>query len=192
MRAILLLIFLFSFFAGMFAQEAQSRSSRYNFYSDEIRAVAPNIPAQPDIDIAKAHEYSREMEQWAADFPNEYQAVRQINRRVALFEPISNTASEGEPMVSFGADLAFLRFPVGEEKPVFIELLKEDLDTVFYEGRLKHWYFLNDKKTFVDKYGPLPEDRFLNKRVSHPDSLYLPASMKPYFPEFYKEVIKHD
>ena len=120
----------------MLAQQAQPRSSRYNFYSDEIRAVAPNIPAQPDIDIAKAHEYSREMEQWAADFPNEYQAVRQINRRVALFEPIANTASEGEPMMSFGSDLAFLRFPVGEEKPVFIELLKEDLDTVFYEGRL--------------------------------------------------------
>ena len=192
MRAILLLIFLFSFFAGMFAQEAQSRSSRYDFYSDEIRAVAPNIPAQPDIDIAKAHEYSREMEQWAADFPNEYQAVRQINRRVSLFEPIANTASEGEPMISYGSDVAFLKFPVGSEKPVFIEVLKEDQDTVYFENRLKHWYFLYDKKTYLDKYGELPNDKEIKIRVKHPDGLYLPDSLKPYFPEFYKEEIKHD
>ena len=57
------------------AQDVQPRSERYNFYTEEIRAVAPNIPVQPELVIKDAQEYRMLMELWASKYPDEYRAV---------------------------------------------------------------------------------------------------------------------
>ena len=180
-------LFLISVSGVVLAQEAQSRSERYNFYTEEIRSVAPNIPAQPDMDISKAQEYISLMELWASQYPDEYKAVWRLNRRVSLFEPIieSDNDSNNE-MVSLSEIPPFMLYPVGKEKPVFIQVFHEDKDTVFYENRLRNWYYLYDRKGYVSNYGEIPDLSIYPKAKQHPDELGLPVEFNAYFPEFYK------
>ena len=44
----------------------------------------------------------------------------------------------------------------------------------------------------IELIEPCPNDEEMKIRVKHPDELYLPGSLRLYFPEFYKEDIKHD
>ena len=169
------------------AQDVQPRSERYNFYTEEIRAVAPNIPVQPELDIKDAQEYRMLMELWAFKYPDEYRAVWKLNRRVSLFEPIGaiDTDSNND-MVSLSQIPPFMRYPVGKDKPVFIVVFHDDKDTIFYENRLRNWYYQFDRKGYISNYGPLPDLNIYPKALAHPDELNLPAEFNAYFPEFYK------
>lgn len=169
------------------AQDAQPRSDRYNFYTEEIRSVAPNIPTQPNMDISKAQEYISLMELWASEFPDEYKAVWRLNRRVSLFEPIGAIDKDSNnDMVSLGEIPPFMRYPVGKVKPVFIAVFHDDKDTIFYENRLRNWYCQYDRNGYISNYGPLPDLTIYPKPLSHPDELSLPVEFNAYFPEFYK------
>ncbi len=62
------------------------------------------------------------------------------------------------------------------------------MDTVIYRNKLQHWYYLFDKKDYVNIYGELPEVNAFPKPVYNPDELgdeITEEEKKFYYPEFY-------
>lgn len=51
----------------------------------------------------------------------------------------------------------FMKYQVTEKKPVLHETGNNDSDFNQYRNELQHWYFLYDKKGYVEKFGTLPD-----------------------------------
>ncbi len=73
---------------------------------------------------------------------------------------------------------AFMKYPVTEQKkPELKNTNNKDWDITVYNNEMQHWYYLYDKKGYVEKYGPLPD--LTNKKVPEGNTPMFDAATAP-------------
>lgn len=168
---------------------AQTLDSELNL---KLQEVAPNMPERPEEGSLMDHpDYRMAMDKWVADYPHEFEKAVALDASLNIFappksrDPRSGDRPLSEPPLNFLPP--FMKYPVNESKPVFIDNHNPDYDSLVYKRKLQHWYYLYDTIGYLSKYGPLPDIADSIKGLTHPDQ-FAPevdtGQYLHYYPEF--------
>ncbi|MEX0812755.1 MAG: hypothetical protein WD048_11115 [Chitinophagales bacterium] len=165
--------------------------SQENKPNNTISEVAPNMPERPEGELIELHDYRMAMDEWVAEYPEEFKKAVAIDASLNVFAPIKSRAPKpGDRPLSLppvGTLPAFMNYPVNETKPYFIDNNNPDYDSLVYKRKLQHWYYEFNKETYVQKYGELPTIPDSIEIISHPNQFPTEvdtSQYKGYYPEF--------
>lgn len=176
----------------------QAKAQKYSNYFTENHppinwqefkeTVAPNLP---DYFLSEHNDestqYREQILSWIYAHPKEFDEARMIDNRLQEYvgwamEADGKNRDEGP----FG-NPSFVYYPVNEHRPVFINTMNPDQDSLIYNFKTQHWYLSYHQDQYEELYGEIPRILPYPPAIKHPDDFppgIVRANVDQYYPEF--------